>query len=145
MVPFPLTYVAGASLVGQTPSGGSAWTPAVSAGWIWSGNEMESPTGPLTQIEAGRQDVKLSAGFALTTEYVAYGSKGKLDVFPLFGPTLGAALKVMAIRDFTLASERWWVGPELQPPFYRFRGQFAVKAFGPPGSNRFPANLGVGF
>ena len=145
MVPFPLTYVAGASLVGQTPSGGSAWTPAVSAGWIWSGNEMESPTGPLTQIEAGRHHVKLSAGFALTTESVAYGSKGKLDVFPLFGPTLGAALKVTAIRDFTLASERWWVGPELQLTFYRVRGQFAVKAFGPPGSKRLLMNLGVGF
>lgn len=142
----PITYVAGASLVGKDDSRAGWFEPAVSFGLIWSGYELESPGGLLTQATVNRHAQELSVGVSGLLEYGANGPTGKLDVFPVFGPTIGMALTLTGIREDAPGPDKWWIGPKAQLTYYRVRVQ-AGWVWGVAGTrgNHGLFTLGVGF
>ncbi len=142
----PVTYVAGASLIGKDDTRAGWFEPAVSFGLVWSGYELESPGGLLTQATVNRHTQELSIGVAGLVEYGANGSTGKLDVFPVFGPTIGVALSLTGIREDTGGTDMWWIGPKAQLTYYRVRLQTGwVWGIGGTRGNHGLLTLGVGF
>lgn len=142
----PVTYVAGASLIGKDDTRAGWFEPAVSFGLVWSGYELESPGGLLTQATVNRHTQELSIGVAGLVEYGANGSTGKLDVFPVFGPTIGVALSLTGIREDTGGQDKWWIGPKAQLTYYRVRLQTGwVWGIGGTRGNHGLLTLGVGF
>ena len=142
----PVTYVAGASLIGKDDSRAGWFEPAVSFGLIFSGYELASPGGLLAQGTANRHTQELSLGVAGLVEYGANGSTGKLDVFPVFGPTIGAALTLTGIREDAIGADKWSIGPKAQLMYYRVRLQAGwVWGVGGTRGNHGLLTLGVGF
>jgi hypothetical protein len=144
--PARLTPVAGATLYGSGFSRPADWHPSVSLGVVWSGNEIESPHGVVTQATLHRSAQELSVGWAGLFEYAASGSRGKLDVFPMFGPTIGGAALVTAVHERFQQRDRWWVGPKAQLTYYRIRLQVGrLWSVGGAGGSRWETTLGIGF
>ncbi len=164
-VPSAWTYVLGASVYGSSFSGGAkhpGMSPSLSFGVIASGHDNESPIGWLSQVELGARQQKLSLGRGYAVEYAAVGPNRSLDIFPIFSPTLGAAVKVSVVRDRVGSDDHhvdslehaptprtdWWVGPEAQLTYYRVRLQLSAMRSvtkGPIDRWRLTWRLGIGF
>jgi hypothetical protein len=143
------TYLFGGTLIGTRRDDHFAMMPAVSMAIVFAGHEYETPAGLLLQLQAARNEAKLSFGRGWAGEYSPFSPRQHLQSFPVFGPTLGAAIKFSGTyyrrEDQTEGIE---FGPELQLSFYRFRLQVGYAPWSTdrePNWNRFTWGLGFGF
>jgi hypothetical protein len=156
----PFTYLFGTTLVGTRHRNQFSFSPSISASLIFAGHEHETPAGLMVQGQFARREIKLSIGRGWAAEYAPYSPKNQLQSFPIFGPTLGAAIKLSATYinrgdpddlpqdDPGAAKHVFQFGPELQITFYRFRlqgGYAPISTDRGPDWKRVTWGLGFGF